>query len=113
MSVNEDYLRTLKSSPLTPPNITFRIVWPILYGILAYIAFTCNVGTMFALHMALNLAWSPVFFGLRRPDWALMILVAMIGTGVYIAPTVSPLFYIYLGWIIFAGYLNAYIVWYN
>ena len=110
MSVNQEYIDTLKSSPLTPPNIVFRIVWPILYTILAYIAATSNVGWLFVAHMVLNFSWSPVFFGLKQPAVAMGILVAMLCTGFLIAPTVSPLFYVYLGWISFAAYLNAYIV---
>jgi len=73
--------------------------------------------TLFVANGALNLAWSPLFFRLRRPDLALMevpflwlsILAPMLLLGP-IGATPSLLLLPYLGWVTFAAFLNWTIV---
>ncbi len=61
----------------------------------------------------LNVLWSPLFFKLKRPDWALMelllfwvsILALLIHIG-GISTLAGFLIAPYLAWVTFAGFLN-------
>ena len=75
------------------------------------------VAVLFLANGVANLIWSPLFFRLRRPDWALMevpllwlsILVPMVL--LYpISPASSWLLLPYLVWVSFAAFLNLTIV---
>ena len=65
----------------------------------------------------LNIAWSVLFFRLRRPDWALL-EVALLWLSVLLlvvllrrlSRTASALLLPYLAWVGFAGYLNYVVV---
>ena len=120
------YLK-LKKSPLTPPSYTFGIVWPILYTLLIvyFIMLTtnkkckglCLPAIIFLVQMVFNLSWSPVFFRLQKVRWALLINIIMIVLTVInmylnlkINSGLNYLLLPYLLWIIFAAYLNGYIV---
>ena len=76
-----------------PPNWAFGVVWPILYAMigaaaaLVYLAGrdgaagSGRVRTalgLFAVQLVVNVAWSPVFWGLERPDLGLVVLGALI-----------------------------------
>lgn len=72
---------------------------------------------LFGFNIALHMLWSPLFFNLKRPDWALIevpflwlsILALMVGLARFstLAPwLLSP----YLLWVMFAAYLNLTIV---
>lgn len=110
-----------------PPDIAFPIAWTTLY-ILIGLALTLVLAArgaatrktaviLFAVQFALNLVWSPVFFGMREPGWALVVIVAMI---VFTAATTISFWRIrrsagllmlpYLAWLCFAGALNWQIV---
>ena len=84
------------------------LVWRVAGFSGAEIAFT-----VYGLHMILNFAWSPIFFGLRRIDWAFfeiilfwLTLVATIFLFYGINPTAAYLLLPYLVWATFAGALN-------
>lgn len=70
-----------------PPNLAFPIVWTILYLAMAYAAWLVWQATarsergwesawlalsLYGVQLALNLAWSFLFFGLRSPALGLM-----------------------------------------
>ena len=72
-----------------PPDQAFGIVWPILYALIGAAAALVYVagrdGTaasgrvraalgLFAVQLVVNVAWSPVFWGLERPDLGLVVL---------------------------------------
>lgn len=64
-----------------------------------------------------NLAWSPLFFKFRRPDWALrevpllwLSIVAMMAALAPVSPVASLLLLPYLAWVSFASVLNLTIV---
>jgi tryptophan-rich sensory protein len=70
-SANMDWYDNLERSALTPPDIAFPIVWPILYALIALAGWrVCsqrkNIGitpiAVFTLYMVLNWGWSFVFF---------------------------------------------------
>lgn len=118
----------LTKPPFTPPDITFAIVWPILYvfmGISAIIVRRNAVRfewagagfSLFFLQLGLNLAWSVLFFFFHKPVWALIDILALwIATALMIrefygySRFASLLQIPYILWLSFAVYLNATIV---
>lgn len=75
---------------------------------------TRHAATVYSAQLALNLLWTPLFFGLKKPVLALLDLVALLGANVYLAslwaeidPVASYCLYPYLGWLGFATYLCA------
>lgn len=80
----------------------------------ALITTTRHAATVYSAQLALNLIWTPLFFGLKRPVLALVDLVALLGTNVYLTslwsevdPVASYCLWPYLGWLGFATYLCA------
>ena len=72
---------------------------------------------LFCANGVLNVVWSPLFFRLRRPDWALMevplLWLSILALMFLLAPisrTASLLLVPYLLWVSFAAVLNLTIV---
>jgi benzodiazapine receptor len=68
---------------------------------------------IYLVQLVLNAAWSPVFFGMRRPDLAFMEIVILWFSIVATIATFHPLNAVaawlllpYLGWVTFAAALN-------
>ena len=118
----------LKKPSWQPPDWLFGPAWTTIFLCMA-VAFVlawqqlpttggkARLFGIFALNGALNTLWSFLFFGLRRPDWALVEIVPFFGTIVLMAVTVAPLdqraawaFVPYLCWVAFATVLNVAIV---
>lgn len=111
-----------------PPNWVFGPAWTIILGLAAWsgvLAWTnasndrekLLIFTLFGINIVFHMLWSPLFFNLRRPDWALFeipflwlsILALMIG----LAPLSSKASWLllpYLLWVTFAAFLNLTIV---
>jgi translocator protein len=113
----------LEKPALQPPGIAFPIAWTILYALMGLALAMIIVARgakgrtlafmLFAAQLAVNLTWSPVFFGMHRIALALGILVAMfvltlgtIAAFQRVRPRAALLMLPYLAWIMFAGYLN-------
>jgi translocator protein len=113
----------LARPPLMPPGWVFGLAWTILYILLGLsLAMILHARgakdrnkalVLFALQLALNYSWPPVFFALHKVGPALIILAAMIGGSfalILIAWRVRVLagllLYPYLGWLMFAAMLN-------
>jgi tryptophan-rich sensory protein len=69
---------------------------------------------LFLVQLLLNAAWSPLFFGLHRPDFALvcvgiqwLVLVSLIRAFAKISPAAAFLQIPHLLWVSFAFALNA------
>lgn len=104
-----------------PPKSVFGPVWTGLYilmGVAAGFAWKQSPwgpwSAIFAIQLLLNLAWSYLFFGLRRPDWAALEIVILwltiavcTLTMFFAAPVAGILMLPYLAWVTFAGVLNA------
>lgn len=116
----------LSRSSLTPPNIAFPIVWTLLYAIMGYSAYrVANRSNFLALipyivQLALNLAWSWVFFYLRLPAAGLVNIYLLIFAVLWTAAVfmkydriAAALLIPYIAWGCFASWLNLYIVLYN
>jgi tryptophan-rich sensory protein len=72
---------------------------------------------LYATQLVLNAVWTPLFFGLRRPDLAfyelLLLWLAILATIVAFLPIsglAAGLLVPYLAWVSFAGALNLSIV---
>ena len=71
---------------------------------------------LFALNALLNVLWSELFFGLQRPDWALVEVVpfwlSILALVVLLFPVSRSGWALvpYLLWVAFAGVLNLAIV---
>jgi tryptophan-rich sensory protein len=126
---NRTWFNKLKQSPLTPPSIVFPIVWTILYILLGLSAVFFLKGqsilpnllsyiTPYEAQMLLNFSWSVAYFGLRKPKISLIIIFAMIILTAYLlwiswGKKKMVAFWMllpYFLWILFASYLNSYIV---
>lgn len=122
----------LRQPPLSPPTWVFGPVWTILYGVMGYasyraynngtspfstpevIATTRHAATVYSVQLALNLLWTPLFFGLKKPVAATVDILALLGTNVYLTYLWSTVDQVstycqipYLGWLGFATYLCA------
>ena len=108
---------------LFPPPATFGIVWSILYVMMGF-ALTMLVTARgaqgrgaalaaFAMQLALNLCWSPLFFGAHQISGALYLMFALdiaVIVSVVLAWRVRRaaglLLLPYLAWVLFATVLN-------
>ncbi len=123
-STDSEWFRSLDKPAWYPPASAFGIVWTVLYVMIAvsgYLAWRAGAdrGSLawWGGQMALNLAWSVVFFGLRSPGWAMAVIVALagaiavtIGRFARVDRTAAWLLGPYLAWVVFASTLNAAIV---
>lgn len=113
----------LAKPALTPPGWLFPLAWTLLYVLIGFaLAMVLHargargrwlgVG-LFALQLALNLTWTPVFFGMHQVGTALVVILAMLAAAVAttvvfggIRRTAAWLMVPYLVWIAFAGVLT-------
>lgn len=108
---------TLAKPSFNPPSWVFGPVWTTLYimmGTAAYLAWRAGASlTLFWVQLGLNLGWSLLFFGLRRPDLAFFeilllwgfILATLVGFW-RVNRTAGYLLVPYLAWVSFASVLN-------
>ena len=110
-----------------PPGAAFGIVWPILYVLLGFaLAMILHARgapgrglalSVFAGQLALNYAWSPVFFAMHQVRLALFIIIAILVLAFIAAwlfarirRTAGLLMVPYLAWLCFAAYLNYQVI---
>ena len=116
---------TIQKPGFTPPGWVFGPVWTVLYllmGVAAFLVWQRGLGSRpvrialawFLVQLALNAAWSPVFFGLHRIGPALVVIVllwvAIVITMYHFFRLSRPagmLLVPYLVWVSFATVLNA------
>jgi translocator protein len=111
----------LRKPRWTPPGWIFAPVWSVLYTAMAVAAWlvwrSAGPGpelVLFAVQLALNAAWSWIFFGRHRPGLALADIVALwlaIAATLlafrHARPLAAWLLVPYLAWVAFAAALNA------
>lgn len=124
---NDPWYASLRKAPLTPPPAVFPIVWSILYVMIAasFVVFLIKGGwksnpwglALFLAQLALNIAWTPVFFKQRNTKGGFAIIIVMlaliVGTIVSFWSTskaAAALLMPYAAWVTLASYLNGYIV---
>lgn len=117
------WYQMLRKPAETPPGWVFPVAWTAIYVLLGLaLAMIVNargsrlrglaIG-LFAVQMAANLAWSPLFFGWHEVSAALVLIVAIFvlaftTTLVFarIRKGAAVLMVPYLAWLCFAGILN-------
>ena len=122
-AAEDPWFVALDKPAIFPPPVTFGIVWPILYVLMGFaIAIVCSAWgsryrtpaiLAFVLQLAVNLAWSPVFFAEHEISLGLGVIVLLdVALIVTIAlfwkvrRTAALLLVPYLAWILFATALN-------
>jgi translocator protein len=127
----KEWYPNLVKPPGTPPNWVFGPVWATLFAVigiaLALVWHRAEPGPekraalgWFAAQLALNVAWTPVFFGARQLLAGLIVIVAL---WVAIVLTIRAFWGIdrlaawllapYLAWVSYATWLNAGYWWLN
>ena len=118
-----DWYESLQRPSLTPPNWIFGPVWTVLYIMIALSLFLFmknhKTGTGFgiyvliALHLIANFSWTALFFRLQSPGLALIDIVFLDFSLIFIIyyfwqmnRIASILLWPYLLWVLFATYLN-------
>ncbi len=108
----------------TPPNLVFPIVWNILYALIAFSLYFAwiaanqkqkiKIAFAFGINLLANALWSYFFFALKNPLLALMDLIFILATIIWMIVVVYRinknsgwLLVPYLLWVCFAGFLNA------
>lgn len=128
MTSVDSWYRGLRKPALRPPDWLFGPAWTIILGLAAWSAVIAwnaaasdgertRVIALFAFNALCHLLWSPLFFRLRRPDWALvevaflwLSLIALI-VGLWpISQMAALLILPYFAWVSFASWLNRAIV---
>ncbi|MET0591107.1 MAG: TspO/MBR family protein, partial [Polyangiaceae bacterium] len=121
------WYKTLHKPPFQPPRWVFAPVWTALYGLIATSGYRVwkappskertRALALWGTQLALNTAWSPLFFGLRNKRAALVDLAALLGVvGTYTETTrkvdkpAATMMAPYIAWLAFAGVLNEEIV---
>lgn len=119
----DEWYRAIEKPSFTPPDWVFGPVWTLLYLMMAIAAWLVwrhpGPGVAIAIfawcvQLALNAAWSWLFFGLHRPDLAFFnIVLQWLAIAVTIAlfwrvtPVAAGLMLPYLAWVSFAAVLSG------
>ncbi|ALA17740.1 MULTISPECIES: TspO/MBR family protein [unclassified Chelatococcus] len=118
-----EWYERLKKPAWRPPNRLFAPVWTVLYLMIAVSGWLVwrEAGfagaalplAVYALQLLLNAAWTPLFFGLHRPDLGFVDIVLLwlsIVTTIMLFVSISVgaalLLVPYLAWVTFATALN-------
>jgi benzodiazapine receptor len=122
------WYRDLRKPGWNPPNWIFGPVWTVILGLAAWSGVLAwanapsstervRILVLFGINIVLYMLWTPLFFNLRRPDWALievpflwLSIVSLILGLAPLSPTSSWLLAPYLLWVTFAAFLNLTIV---
>ncbi len=122
------WYRDLKKPRLQPPNWLFGPAWTLILAAAAASAAIAwdaapdaatksRVILVFVVNALLHFLWSPLFFRLKRPDWALIEMVPFWFSILWAIHTVAPLSSLaawlllpYIVWVSFAAVLNLGIV---
>jgi tryptophan-rich sensory protein len=122
------YQEQLRKPAWTPPNWAFGPAWALILGLAAWAGVVAwrhvasaaghiHIAELFAIVIVFQVAWSPLFFNLKRPDWALIevafLWLAVLALAVGLAPystLAAVLLAPYLTWVAFAAVLNLAIV---
>jgi len=118
------WYRSLRRPAIAPPNWVFGPVWTLLYGLMALAAWRVSLAAptpartwalgIFIAQLALNLAWSWIFFHRHAIGFALAEVASLwllIGIAILAFSRVDAiaawLMLPYLCWVSFAAVLNA------
>ena len=107
----------LNKPPFNPPNWIFGPVWSALYVMIAVVGWRLwqrGAVALWALQLALNFLWSPVFFVAEAPWVALLVILTLLAVIILLirrswnVDRPSALLLLpYLAWVGFATVLNG------
>jgi len=118
-TANDIWYIELNKSNLNPPGYVFAVVWPILYLLMSISAFrTFEISkNLFYLQLIFNALWSWLFFAFQLPlvaltnIWLLIFLNMKLLLSMFKVDKLSAFLYVpYIIWLLFASYLNLFIV---
>jgi tryptophan-rich sensory protein len=121
------WFAALTKPAIMPPGWAFGLAWTILYILLGFVlAMVLHARGArgrgvalgaFLVQLALNFAWSPVFFGLNEPRAALVMILVMLALSVvaavlfwWIRRAAALLMLPYIAWLCFAALLTYQII---
>jgi benzodiazapine receptor len=125
------WYQTLSRPSWNPPDWVFGPVWTLLYilmGVAMWLVWRSGWDSpegqmgliLFGVQLLFNLLWSLIFFGLRKPGWALLeigllwvLILATLVQFYRLRPGAGLLLVPYQLWVTFATALNAAIWWLN
>jgi tryptophan-rich sensory protein len=121
------WYESLRKPFWNPPKWAFPVVWTVLYIVIAVAASrvagapgSAMAMAFWALQIALNTLWTPVFFGLHRIKAGMVVIaalwVAVLGATIntfLVEPFAGWLMVPYLAWVTVAASLNAAVWWLN
>lgn len=128
--IDGTWYRSLNAPFFRPPSWVFGPVWTVLYFLIAVAGMRLALRAegvlagaslgLWALQMALNALWTPVFFGARDMAGALMLIallflciVALVIVASRLDRAAALLLLPYLAWVGFAAILNGAFWWLN
>ena len=118
-TVDDIWYQNLNKSDLNPPGYVFGIVWPTLYLLMSIVAYKnfVTIKNIFLCQLFFNTIWSWLFFYFHLPllslfdIWLLIFLNIKIIYMIYGEDKLGSILYIpYVIWLLFASYLNLFIV---
>ncbi|KAI9093102.1 translocator protein-like protein [Phlyctochytrium arcticum] len=124
---------TVNKPSWTPPNWVFAPVWTALYTGMGYASYRVyrqgqlhpflDVTTplrLYAAQLALNMAWTPLFFGVHQLGLASLDIVALLGTVIATAREFGAIDEVagwlmvpYAAWVAYAGSITLSVWWNN
>jgi tryptophan-rich sensory protein len=122
------WYQALRKPRWNPPDWAFGPAWFVILSLTAWagvLGWTraaaagehARIALLFAVNIPLQMLWSPLFFNLRRPDWALLevpflwlSILALILTLASVSSLAALLLLPYLLWVGFAACINLVIV---
>jgi tryptophan-rich sensory protein len=127
LNVPGTWYAALNKPAFNPPDWAFAPVWAILFVMIALAGFRTfereplgPAMKLWVLQIALNFAWSPIFFSLHRIDIALLIIIALFALIVgfvllqWRSDRAAALLSLpYVAWVGFATTLNAALLFLN
>ena len=114
----------LQKPSFMPPGWAFAVVWPILYALLG-VSLALILAEppsrrrqmaliLFTIQLALNFAWSPIFFAghdIALAKWVIFLMAAIAAAAarqfLKLRSAAGLLLVPYLAWLVFAAMLNA------
>ena len=126
-NVNSAWYRSRRKAKLQPPKQAFGPVWTGLYALMAgagYRIWKAPSGEhrsralkLWGVQLVANAAWSWLFFSLKKPKLALLDLATLVALNASLLNSArkvdgpaAAMLVPYLGWTVFATYLNEEIV---
>ena len=118
-TADDIWYQNLNKSPLNPPGFVFGIVWPFLYLLMSISVYRTfdQTKNLFFIQLFFNALWSWLFFAFQLPMiallniWLLIYLNIKVNIRMFFEDKLSSFLYIpYVLWLLFASYLNLFIV---